>query len=42
MEVEILLSEWKYINFCHVSYSVTYLYTAVTDLCLAVNYRYAE
>jgi len=31
-------SEWTYINFCHVSYSVTYLYTAVTELCLAVNW----
>ena len=38
MEVQVCLSEWTYINFCHASYSVTYLYTAVTELCLDVNW----
>jgi len=37
MAVQLRLSEWTSINLCHVSYSVTYLYTAVTELCLAVN-----
>ena len=37
MEVQICLSVWTYINYWHVSYSVTCLYTAVTEFCVAVN-----
>ena len=37
MLVQVCLAEWIYINFCHVGYSVIYLYTAVTELCLAAN-----
>jgi hypothetical protein len=37
MLVQVYLAEWIFINFCHVGYSVLYLYTAVTELCLAVN-----
>jgi len=37
MEFQISLAELPYINLCHVSYSVTYLYTTVTKLFLVVN-----
>jgi len=37
MEFQISFAELMYINFCHVSYSVTYLYTTVTELFLVVN-----
>jgi len=40
IEIEIILYEWTYKIFCHVSYNVTYPYKTLNELCLAVIYRY--